>query len=41
MHPLPASSLLPAKMCWELMSRVIRGPESMMMFQGRGRVAAG
>lgn len=34
-------SLLPAKMCWELMSRVIRGPESMMMFQGRGRVAAG
>ncbi|XP_064548557.1 short-chain dehydrogenase/reductase family 16C member 6 [Drosophila montana] len=37
----PLKCLLPAKMCWELMSRVIRGPESMMLFQGRGRVAAG
>ncbi|XP_018787520.1 PREDICTED: epidermal retinol dehydrogenase 2 isoform X2 [Bactrocera latifrons] len=37
----PLKCLLPAKVCWELMSRVIRGPESMMMFQGRGRVPAG
>ena len=37
----PLKCLLPAKMCWELMSRVIRGPESMMMFQGRGRVTSG
>uniref|UniRef100_T1PJH0 Short chain dehydrogenase n=1 Tax=Musca domestica TaxID=7370 RepID=T1PJH0_MUSDO len=37
----PLKCLLPAKMCWELMSRVVRGPESMMMFKGRGRVAAG
>lgn len=37
----PLKCILPAKMCWELMSRVIRGPESMMLFKGRGRVAAG
>ncbi|XP_054741519.1 short-chain dehydrogenase/reductase family 16C member 6 isoform X3 [Anastrepha obliqua] len=37
----PLKCILPAKVCWELMSRVIRGPESMMMFQGRGRVPAG
>lgn len=35
-------SLLPAKMCWEMMIRVIKGPQSMMMFKkGRGNVAAG
>lgn len=34
-------SLLPAKMCWDLMKNVIKGPQSMMMYKGRGRVAAG
>lgn len=34
-------SLLPAKMCWDLMINVIKGPQSMMMYKGRGRVAAG
>lgn len=34
-------SLLPAKVCWELMSRVIRGPDSMMLFQRKGKVPAG
>lgn len=34
-------SLLPAKMCWDLMIHVIKGPQSMMMYKGRGRVAAG
>ncbi|XP_037033851.1 short-chain dehydrogenase/reductase family 16C member 6 [Bradysia coprophila] len=38
---LPLKCLLPAKMCWELMSRVMKGPTSMRMFKGRGRVAAG
>lgn len=28
-------SLLPAKMCWDLMYRIIRGPQSMMMFKGQ------
>lgn len=34
-------SLLPAKMCWELMSRVIRGPDSMMLFRRKGKVPGG
>ena len=34
-------SFLPAKMSWELMARVMRGPNSMMLFKGRGKVAAG
>ncbi|XP_037928439.1 short-chain dehydrogenase/reductase family 16C member 6 isoform X2 [Teleopsis dalmanni] len=37
----PLKCLLPAKMCWELMARVIRGPDSMRLYQGRGKVAAG
>lgn len=28
------SSILPAKLCWLLMSRLVRGPESMMQFHG-------
>ncbi|XP_043673685.1 estradiol 17-beta-dehydrogenase 11 isoform X1 [Vespula pensylvanica] len=32
---LPLKCLLPAKMCWDLMYRIIRGPQSMMMFKGR------
>ncbi|XP_055386383.1 short-chain dehydrogenase/reductase family 16C member 6 [Condylostylus longicornis] len=38
---LPLKCFLPSKMCWELMSRVIRGPDSMMLFRGRGKVPAG
>jgi len=38
---LPAKCLLPAKMCWELMYRVMKGPASMMQFKGRGRATAG
>lgn len=34
-------SLLPAKMCWELMHRIIKGPQVMMDFKGRPKVAAG
>lgn len=34
-------SLLPAKVCWELMHRVIKGPQVMMEFKGRPKVAAG
>uniref|UniRef100_A0A1B0G671 Hydroxysteroid 17-beta dehydrogenase 11 n=1 Tax=Glossina morsitans morsitans TaxID=37546 RepID=A0A1B0G671_GLOMM len=37
----PLKCLLPAKVCWELMSRVIRGPDSMMMFERRGCLATG
>ncbi|XP_017881108.1 estradiol 17-beta-dehydrogenase 11 [Ceratina calcarata] len=32
---LPFKYVLPAKMCWALMYHIIRGPQSMMMFQGR------
>ncbi|CAD1472200.1 unnamed protein product, partial [Heterotrigona itama] len=28
--------LLPAKLCWALMYHIIQGPQSMMMFKGRG-----
>uniref|UniRef100_A0A182TDH4 Short-chain dehydrogenase/reductase 3 n=1 Tax=Anopheles melas TaxID=34690 RepID=A0A182TDH4_9DIPT len=38
---LPLKCLLPAKMCWELMYRVVKGPESMMGFRGRGKATAG
>lgn len=38
---MPLKSLFPAKMSFELMSRVVKNPHSMMMFRGRGRVAAG
>uniref|UniRef100_A0A1A9ZN68 Uncharacterized protein n=1 Tax=Glossina pallidipes TaxID=7398 RepID=A0A1A9ZN68_GLOPL len=37
----PLKCLLPAKVCWELMFRVIRGPDSMMMFERRGCLATG
>lgn len=35
------SSLLPAKMCWDLMHRVMKGPQSMMEFKGKPKVAGG
>ncbi|XP_050078139.1 short-chain dehydrogenase/reductase family 16C member 6 [Anopheles maculipalpis] len=38
---LPLKCLLPAKMCWELMYRVMKGPETMMGFRGRGKATAG
>ncbi|XP_053672317.1 epidermal retinol dehydrogenase 2 [Anopheles nili] len=38
---LPLKCLLPAKACWDLMYRVIKGPESMMGFRGRGKATAG
>ncbi|XP_041777479.1 short-chain dehydrogenase/reductase family 16C member 6 [Anopheles merus] len=38
---LPLKCLLPAKMSWELMYRVVKGPESMMGFRGRGKATAG
>ncbi|KAJ2945691.1 hypothetical protein O0L34_g529 [Tuta absoluta] len=38
---LPLKCLLPAKMCWDLMHRVMKGPQSMMEFRGsKPRVAA-
>ncbi|XP_026321476.1 short-chain dehydrogenase/reductase family 16C member 6 [Hyposmocoma kahamanoa] len=38
---LPLKCLLPAKMCWDLMSRVMKGPQSMMEFKGKPKVAGG
>ncbi|XP_055711116.1 short-chain dehydrogenase/reductase family 16C member 6 [Phlebotomus papatasi] len=38
---MPLKHWLPSKVCWELMARVMKGPNSMMLFKGRGRVAAG
>lgn len=32
---LPLKCLLPAKMCWDLMYRIIHGPQTMMMLKGR------
>ncbi|XP_015191499.1 PREDICTED: estradiol 17-beta-dehydrogenase 11 [Polistes dominula] len=32
---LPLKYLLPAKMCWDLMYRIIHGPQMMMTFKGR------
>ncbi|XP_073961605.1 short-chain dehydrogenase/reductase family 16C member 6-like [Choristoneura fumiferana] len=37
---LPLKCLLPAKMCWDLMHRVMKGPQSMMEFKGKPKVAA-
>ncbi|XP_003399292.1 estradiol 17-beta-dehydrogenase 11 [Bombus terrestris] len=37
---LPLKCLLPAKLCWALMYHIIQGPQSMMMFQGRGEIQA-
>lgn len=34
-------SLLPAKTCWELMSRVMKGPQSMALYKGRGKSQSG
>ncbi|XP_072944947.1 short-chain dehydrogenase/reductase family 16C member 6 [Epargyreus clarus] len=36
---LPLKCLLPAKMCWDLMHRVMKGPQSMMEFKGKPKVA--
>jgi all-trans-retinol dehydrogenase (NAD+) len=38
---MPLKHILPAKMCWEMMSRVMKVPQSMMTFRGRGRATAG
>ncbi|KAG6445121.1 hypothetical protein O3G_MSEX003741 [Manduca sexta] len=38
---LPLKCLLPAKMCWDLMHRVMKGPQSMMEFKGKPKVAPG
>jgi len=38
---LPLKCLLPAKTCWELMMRVLRGPESMALYKGRGKSKSG
>ncbi|XP_013189729.2 short-chain dehydrogenase/reductase family 16C member 6 [Amyelois transitella] len=38
---LPLKCLLPAKMCWDLMYRVMKGPQSMMDFKGKPKVAGG
>ncbi|GBP40018.1 hypothetical protein EVAR_19145_1 [Eumeta japonica] len=38
---LPLKCLLPAKMCWDLMHRVMKGPQSMMQFKGKPKVAGG
>ncbi|KAG7312160.1 hypothetical protein JYU34_001621 [Plutella xylostella] len=38
---LPLKCLLPAKMCWDLMHRVMKGPQSMMEFKGKRKVAGG
>lgn len=37
---LPLKCLLPAKLCWALMYHIIQGPQSMMMFKGRGEEQA-
>ncbi|XP_033313424.1 estradiol 17-beta-dehydrogenase 11 [Bombus bifarius] len=37
---LPLKCLLPAKLCWALMYHIIQGPQSMMMFKGRGEIQA-
>ncbi|CAH0400935.1 unnamed protein product [Chilo suppressalis] len=36
---LPLKCLLPAKMCWDLMNRVMKGPQSMMGFAAKPKVA--
>ncbi|KAL4711531.1 hypothetical protein ACJJTC_000547 [Scirpophaga incertulas] len=36
---LPLKCLLPAKMCWDLMHRVMKGPQSMMEFKGKPKVS--
>uniref|UniRef100_A0A023EQU0 Putative hydroxysteroid 17-beta dehydrogenase 11 n=1 Tax=Aedes albopictus TaxID=7160 RepID=A0A023EQU0_AEDAL len=38
---LPLKCLLPAKVCWEMMSRIMKGPQTMMGFRGRGKATAG
>ncbi|KAL0821846.1 hypothetical protein ABMA28_005253 [Loxostege sticticalis] len=38
---LPLKCLLPAKMCWDLMHRVMKGPQSMMELRKKPTVAAG
>uniref|UniRef100_A0A336MF17 Short-chain dehydrogenase/reductase 3 n=1 Tax=Culicoides sonorensis TaxID=179676 RepID=A0A336MF17_CULSO len=40
-YAAPMKFFLPAKMCWEMMHRVMKGPESMMLFRVRGRATAG
>ncbi|CAH1639200.1 unnamed protein product [Spodoptera littoralis] len=37
---LPLKCLLPAKMCWDLMHRVMKGPQSMMEFKGKPKAVA-
>ncbi|XP_063365434.1 short-chain dehydrogenase/reductase family 16C member 6 [Cydia amplana] len=38
---LPLKCLLPAKMCWDLMHRVMKGPQSMMELKRKPKVAGG
>ncbi|CAO1384619.1 unnamed protein product [Diamesa hyperborea] len=39
---LPLKCLLPAKMSWEMMSTIMKGPQSMMLFKGgRGKAQQG
>ncbi|CAO1399159.1 unnamed protein product [Diamesa tonsa] len=39
---LPLKCILPAKMSWEMMSTIMKGPQSMMLFKGgRGKVKQG
>ncbi|XP_047031801.1 epidermal retinol dehydrogenase 2 isoform X1 [Helicoverpa zea] len=37
---LPLKCLLPAKMCWDLMHRVMKGPQSMMEFKGKPKAVS-
>lgn len=38
---LPLKCLLPAKTCWEMMVRIMKGPQSMSMYKGRGKSKTG
>jgi hypothetical protein len=41
LHDLFHFSLMPAKTCWEAMVRIMKGPQSMALYKGRGKAKSG